>query len=74
VAFIATTRKGFKDIQKIVKEAYGDKAFKHTQIYDILKKVKKGKLAADQQHLNTKRKKRSPVFINIFSADIDKDQ
>ncbi len=74
MAFVATTRKGFKDIQKIVKEAYGDKALKHTQIYDILKKVKKGKLAADQRHLNTERKKRSPVFIPVFAADIDKGQ
>ncbi len=34
MAFVATTRTGFQDIQKIVKEAYGDKALKHTQIYE----------------------------------------
>jgi hypothetical protein len=53
------SRKSFKDIQKIVKDTYGDKALKPTQIYDIIKKVKEGKPAVDQRQLNAKRKKRS---------------
>jgi hypothetical protein len=42
VGTLAVPGKSFKDIQKTVRDAYGDKAIKTTQIYDILKKVKKG--------------------------------
>jgi hypothetical protein len=48
VGTLALAGKTFKEIQKIVKDAYGHKALKQTQIYNIIKKVKEGKPAADQ--------------------------
>jgi hypothetical protein len=60
VGTLAVTGKSFKEIQETVKNAYGDKAIKRTQIYDISKKVKEGKPAADQRHLNSRHKKRMP--------------
>jgi hypothetical protein len=74
VGTLAVTGKSFQDIQKTVRDACGDMAFKRTQIYDILKKVKEGKLAADQQHLNSKRKKRIPMFIAYVATDIENDR
>ncbi len=48
--------------------------YEKDQIYDILKKVKEGKLAANEQHLNSKRKKTTPAFISDVSADIENDR
>jgi protein involved in polysaccharide export with SLBB domain len=42
VGTLAVAGKSFKEIQENVKNSYGDKAIKRTQIYDILKKVKDG--------------------------------
>jgi hypothetical protein len=39
-----------------------------------LKKVKEGKPAADQGHLNSKRKKRTPAFIADVAGDIKNDR
>jgi predicted kinase len=47
---------------------------KRTQIYDILKKVKEGKLAADHRHLNSKCKKRMMAFIANVATDIENDR
>jgi hypothetical protein len=74
VGTLAVAGKSFEEIQETVKKAYGNKAIKRTQIYDILKKVKDGKPAADQRHLNFKRKKRSPAFIADVAADIEIDR
>jgi histone-lysine N-methyltransferase SETMAR len=74
VGTLAVAGKSFKEIQQIVRDAYGDKAIKRTQIYDIIKKVKEGKPAADQRHLNSKRKKRSAAFIADVAADIENDR
>ena len=74
VGTLAVAGKSFKEIQETVKNAYGDKAIKRTQIYDILKKVKDGKPAADHRHLNSKRKKRTPEFIANVAADIENDR
>jgi hypothetical protein len=40
---LAKGGKSFGDIKKLVDDVYGDKAFKKTQIYKILKQVKMGK-------------------------------
>jgi hypothetical protein len=74
VGTLTVDGKSFKEIQDTDKNAYGDKAIKRTQIYDILKKVKDGKLAADQRHLNSKRKKRTPAFMADVAADIENDR
>ncbi len=71
---LAVAGKSFKEIQETVKNAYGDKAIKRTQIYDILKKVKDGKPAADQRHLTSKRKKRTATFIADIAADVESDR
>ncbi len=47
---------------------------KRMQIYDILKKVKEGKPAANEQHLNSKRKKTTPAFIPDVAANIENDR
>jgi hypothetical protein len=65
--------KALKRSSRLVKNAYADKAITRTQMYDILKKMKEGKLAADQRHLNSKRKKRSLVFIANVTANIEND-
>ncbi len=44
------------------------------QINNILKKVKEGKPAADQQHLNSKRKNRMLAFITNVAANIENDR
>jgi hypothetical protein len=44
---LATAGKTFKDIQKLVKDVYGGKASKLTQIYLIINKAKEGKPGAD---------------------------
>jgi hypothetical protein len=51
VGALAVTRKSFKEIEETVKKMYGDKALKRTQVYDIMKKVKEGKPAADQRRI-----------------------
>jgi hypothetical protein len=71
VGTFSVAGKSFKEIQDTVRNAYGDKAIKRTQIYDILKKVKDGKPAADQRHLNSKRKKRTPALV---VADIENNR
>jgi hypothetical protein len=73
VGTLAVAGKSFKEIQETFKNAYGDKAIKRTQIYDILKKVKDGKPAAAQRHLNSKQKTRTPAFIADVAADIEND-
>jgi hypothetical protein len=47
---------------------------KRTQIYNILKRVKEGKPAADQRHLDSKRKRRTPVCIADVAANIEEDR
>jgi hypothetical protein len=44
ISALAITGKSFKEIEETVKSVYGNKG---TQIYNIIKKVKEGKLAAD---------------------------
>jgi histone-lysine N-methyltransferase SETMAR len=74
VGTLAVAGKSFKEIQETVKNTYGDKAINRTQIYDILKKFKDRKPGADQRHLNSKRKKRTPAFITDVAADIEIDR
>ncbi len=66
VGTLALAGKTFKEIQKIVKDAYGHKALKQTQIYNIIKKVKEGKPAADQWHPSPQRKKWSLTLLMLL--------
>ncbi len=45
----ALAGKPFKEIEETVKKVYGDKALKKMQLYEIIRKVKEGKPAADQR-------------------------
>jgi hypothetical protein len=53
---------------------YGDKALKRTQIYDIMKKVKEGKLAADQRGFNTKWQVRNSALVTEIAAEVESDR
>ncbi len=55
VGALAVAGKLFKEIEEMVKKAYGDKALKKMQLYKIIHKVKEGKPAADQKLFNGKR-------------------
>ncbi len=47
---------------------------KRTQIYDIMKKVKEGKPAADQRGFNTKRRIRNSAFVAGIAAKVESDR
>ncbi len=53
---------------------YGDKALKRTQIYDIMKKVKEGKLAADQRGFNPKWHVRNSALVTEIAAEVESDR
>jgi hypothetical protein len=61
-------RKLFKEIEEKVKTVYGDKALKKMQLYEIIRKVKKGKPAADQRVFNGKRRICDPSFVTDVAA------
>jgi hypothetical protein len=69
VGALTVAGKPFKEIEETVKKVYGDKALKKTQLYEIIHKVKEGKLAADQGLFNGKRRIRDPTFIAAQVAD-----
>jgi hypothetical protein len=52
---------------------YGDRALKRTQIYDIIKKVKARKFAAEESGFNLKRQIRNPAFIVFNAAKAESD-
>ncbi len=58
----------------MVKKVYGDKALKKTQLYEIIRKVKEGKPAADQRLFNGKRRIRNPTFIADVAAQVANDR
>ncbi len=60
--------------KKLSKKVYGDKAWKRTQIYDIMKKVKEGKPAADQRGFNTKRRIRNSAFVADIASEVESDR
>jgi hypothetical protein len=63
----ALAAKSFKEIEETIKNIYSNKALKKMQLYKTVRKVKEGKLAADQSLFNGKRKVRNPGFITISS-------
>jgi hypothetical protein len=73
IGALAVARKSFKEIEETVKKVYGDKALKRTQIYDIMKKVKEGKTAADQRGFITKRRFRNSAFVTDITAEVESD-
>ena len=58
VAGLARAGKDFAEIQDTVKKAFGDKALKRTQIYEVIRKVKAGENTVDQHFRNPKKTKR----------------
>jgi hypothetical protein len=63
VGALTVTGKSFKEIEETVKTIYGNKALKKTQLYEIIRKVKVWKPAANQRLFNGKRRIRDPTFI-----------
>ncbi len=63
VGALAVAGKTFMEIEKTVKPVHGDKDLTELQLYEIIKKVKEGKLAANQRLLNSKRKLQDFTFI-----------
>ncbi len=47
---------------------------KRTQIYDIMKKIKEGKPAADKRGFNTKKRIRNLAFIADIAAEVESDR
>ncbi len=47
VGSLAVAGKPLKETEETMKKFYGDKALKRTQLYEIIRKVKEGKPAAD---------------------------
>jgi histone-lysine N-methyltransferase SETMAR len=74
VAGLARAGKGFKEIEKTILAAFKDVSLKKTQIYEIIKQVKKGKLTADQRKFNGRRKVRQPAFIADVAATIKENR
>jgi hypothetical protein len=54
VGAVAVAGKLFKEIEKTVKTVHEDKAVKKMQLYEIIRKVKEGKPAANQRVFNGK--------------------
>jgi hypothetical protein len=67
VRTLAVARKNFNSKSKTVKDTDGDRILKQMQIYNIIKKARRGNLL-----LTTKRKKRSLAFIADVVVDIEK--
>jgi hypothetical protein len=61
-------------LKKPVKNFYDDKALKKTQLYQVMRKVKEGKLAADQSLFSSKRNARDPTFMANFAAKFTSDR
>jgi hypothetical protein len=59
-----------QEIEETVKNICGDKALKKMQLYKIIRKVKEGKLAANQRLSNGKRKVRDPTFVTDVTAKV----
>jgi AraC-like DNA-binding protein len=74
VADLAKTTQSVKKIKELVDEAFGDKALKKTQIYDIVRKVRAGKDASDQRSLSAKKNKRTASLIAAVAAAVEKDR
>jgi hypothetical protein len=74
VAGLARAGKTFKEIQETTEAAYGENALKKTQIYEIIRAVKEGKVTEDQRQNNGRRKVRSPDFVAEIAAEVDEDR
>jgi hypothetical protein len=74
VGALTVAGKSFKEIEETVKKEYGNKALKRIQIYDIMKKVKEGKPAADQRGFNSKRRIRNSAFIADIAMEVESDR
>ncbi len=74
VVDLAKAGKSFREIEDMVSIVYGDKSLKKTAIYDIMKKVKEGRNAADQRGINTPKSVRSANIIASVSAAIAADR
>ena len=74
VAGLARAGKDFAEIQDTVKKAFGDKALKRTQIYEVIRKVKAGENTVDQRFRNPKKTKRHQSLITAVAATVEQDR
>ena len=66
--------KNFGDIKKLVDDVYGDMAFKKTQIYEILKRVKMGKNTDDRRGFTKQKTKMTADLIASVAAAVAEDR
>jgi hypothetical protein len=64
----------FKEIEETIKTVYGNQALKKTQLFEIIKEVKKGKPTANQGLCNGKRKVQDPTFIANVATQVASDR
>jgi hypothetical protein len=53
---------------------YGNKALNGTQIYDIMKEMKEGKLVVDQRGFKMKRLFGNLAFVAEIAAEVESDR
>jgi histone-lysine N-methyltransferase SETMAR len=73
VVDLAKGGKSFKEIKKLVDDVQRDQALKKTQIYEILKRVKKGKTTDDQRGVKTPKIAMTADLITSVSAAVAED-
>ena len=73
VASIARAGKSFGEIKETADLTFGDKSLHKSTIYDLINKVKAGKMTEDQCHLNPKKTKRNLELIAPVAATVEKD-
>ena len=74
VAGLARAGKDFAEIQDTVKKAFGDKALRRTQIYEVIRKVKASENTDDQRIRNPKKTKRDQSLITAIAAAVEQDR
>ena len=74
VAGLARAGKDFAEIQDTVKKAFGDKALKRTQIYEVIRKAMAGENTVDQRFRNPKKTKRHQSLITAVAAAVEQDR
>jgi len=73
VARLAIAGKSFSEIKNTTDAAYGESSLKKTQIYAIMKTVKKGGDVSDNRGKGKEATKRTTSLINDIAAEIQKD-
>jgi hypothetical protein len=74
IAALAKAGKSRKDIKPLVDATYGDNPLLISQINQIIKAVKEGKLTFDQRHSNTKQQKWTANVVAPVTITIEKNR